>query len=58
MPLELIEGQVVRTDVVEYLYPETIQSRISERNDAIKRLQDENTIDRDLLTEVNNLLNK
>ena len=58
MKIELIDGQVVRTDIVEFLHPEIIQQRIDQRTSEIKRLNDENTEDLALLQTVNDLLNK
>lgn len=58
MGIELINGQVVKTDIVEYLNPEVIQQRIDDRTSEIRRLNDENTEDLDLLKQVNDLLTR
>ncbi len=56
MPLELIEGKVVRKDIVEIIYTEIIQARIDDRNSQIERLKEENSMDSDLLNEARELL--
>ena len=56
MPLELIDGQVVRKDIVEIIYPDIIQARIDDRNSQIERLKEENSMDSDLLNEARELL--